>query len=297
MTPHRSDIRPAAKDSAHAGGEYALTWEDFRTIQETLHEDAGIALDDSKVPLVYSRLAKRLRALGLENFRDYCGLILSRSGGDERQRMLAALTTNVTRFFREPHHFDHLRTRLLPRLIAEAERGAQVRIWSAGCSTGQEPYSIALTVLSLQPKAANLDLRILASDIDPNVLSVARAAEYPDDLVGEIPKEMRSRWMSRTEARSARGGWQMGDEVRELVRFRELNLNGTWPMKRPFQVIFCRNVVIYFNEATQAKIWTRFAGSLTPDGSLFIGHSERVSGPATSRFATDGLTTYRLGGA
>lgn len=273
--------------------EFALTWEDFCTIKDALHADAGIALDETKVPLVYSRLAKRVRALGLESFRDYCTLILSQQGVDERQRMLAALTTNVTRFFREPHHFEHLRKQVLPPLLAAAERGAQVRIWSAGCSTGQEPYSIALTLLSMMPKAPGLDIRILATDIDPNVIATARKAEYADDLVRDIPAELR-RWLKRSG-----GGdrWTVGLEARELVAFRQLNLIQDWPMKRPFQAIFCRNVVIYFNEDTQAKIWKRFATSLVPGGTLFIGHSERVSGPAQSRFATTALTTYALTGA
>lgn len=284
------------RNVAQAGSEFALTWDDFRTIKDTLHADAGIALDESKVPLVYSRLAKRLRALGLESFHAYCALIQSRDGVDERQRMLAALTTNVTRFFREPHHFDYLKTRVLPPLLAAAERGAPVRIWSAGCSTGQEPYSIALTILSLLPRAPKLDVRILATDIDPNVLAVARAAEYGDDLARDIPADLRSRWMKRI-GRTADAGWRMSDEALELIRFRELNLIADWPMKRPFHMIFCRNVVIYFNDDTQAKIWRRYADALVPGGTLFIGHSERVSGPAQSRFTTAALTTYTLSGA
>ena len=134
-------------------GEFLFTAEDFRTIAATLHAAAGIALPDSKATLVYSRLAKRLRALGLESFRDYCALVTGADGLDERQQMIVALTTNVTRFFREPHHFDHLKDRVLPPLLANARRGGQVRIWSAGCSNGQEPYSIALTILSLMPDA------------------------------------------------------------------------------------------------------------------------------------------------
>ena len=286
----------AQRGIAQAGGEFALTWDDFRAIKEALHQDAGIALDESKVPLVYSRLAKRLRALGLESFKSYCTLILSRDGVDERQRMLAALTTNVTRFFREPHHFEHLKTTVLPPLLKAAERGTPVRIWSAGCSTGQEPYSIALTILSMLPKAASLDLKILASDIDPNVLAVARAAEYPDDLVREIPNDLRTRWMKK-DGKGGGGTWIMSDDARELVRCRELNLIGDWPMKMKFNVIFCRNVVIYFDDETQAFVWKRFADALVPGGALFIGHSERVTGPAASRLAAQALTSYVLKGA
>ena len=292
-----SALRTSRESSTRAltesGGEFLLTWDDFCTIKDTLHGDAGIALDETKVPLVYSRLAKRIRALGLSSFRDYCALILSHEGVDERQRMLAALTTNVTRFFREPHHFEHLRRHVLPPLLADAGRGGSVRIWSAGCSTGQEPYSIALTILGMLPGAASLDIRILATDIDTNVIATARTAEYPDDLVRDIPVDLRSRWLKRTGG----GAWAMSAEVRELVRFRELNLIRDWPMKRPFHAIFCRNVVIYFDEPTQATIWRRFSDNLIRGGTLLIGHSERVLGPAQSRFTTTALTTYALTGA
>ena len=148
-------------------GEFLFTNEDFTAIARMLYDDAGIALTESKASLVYSRLAKRLRVLGIESFQDYCRLVAGSEGTSERQNMLAALTTNVTRFFREQHHFDHLRTQVLPGLVARARTRGRVRIWSAGCSTGQEPYSIALTILDALPEAAGLDVRILATDIDP----------------------------------------------------------------------------------------------------------------------------------
>ncbi len=271
-------------------GEFPFTFEDFRQIAETLHSDAGIALPDSKATLVYSRLAKRLRALGLESFRDYCEMIQGRDGVDERKRMLAALTTNVTRFFREPHHFEHLREEVLPQLLARAAKGGRVRLWSAGCSTGQEPYSIALTLLSMMPDAVKHDVRILATDIDPNVLAEAKRGLYSDDHVAPIPADLRARWFTR-----AAGGWQVSPQLAAPITFNELNLIGRWPMKGPFDVIFCRNVVIYFNESTQVEIWKRFKSLLAPGGVLYIGHSERVTGVESS-FRSDGLTTYRLAG-
>ncbi len=282
--------RGRGSDTAHQG-EYALTWSDFDSIRDTLYAHAGIVLDETKVPLVYSRLAKRLRGLGMASFRDYCALLVSGEGGDERQRMMAALTTNVTRFFREPHHFDYLRTTVLPPLLERAARGASVRIWSAGCSMGQEPYSIAFTILSMMPTAPSRDIRILATDIDPNVIATARAAEYADDLVGEIAPDIRRKFLRKSATNP--GSWIVDDAARELIRFNELNLMEPWPMKRTFDVLFCRNVVIYFNEETQAKLWGRYADVLAPGGSLFIGHSERISGPATSAFETVGLTAYR----
>ena len=270
-------------------GEFAYTAEDFRTIATALHAAAGIALPESKATLVYSRLAKRLRALGLESFRDYCALVTGKDGMDERQKMIVALTTNVTRFFREPHHFDHLRDKVLPPLLSAARRGGQVRLWSAACSNGQEPYSIAITLLSLMPDAANFDVKILATDIDTQMLAEARAGVYPAQALEAVPAELRSRWFEREG-----DAWRVGEPLRRLVTFNELNLIGAWPMRRQFQAIFCRNVLIYFEEETQAQVFSRFLPLLSPEGRLYIGHSERVCGPAAAQFETDGVTTYRL---
>jgi chemotaxis protein methyltransferase CheR len=283
-TPRRDERREQLVD-----GEFLFTAEDFRKIAATLHAAAGIALPESKATLVYSRLAKRLRALGLESFRDYCALVGGADGIDERQRMIVALTTNVTRFFREPHHFDHLRDKVLPPLLANAKRGGQVRIWSAGCSNGQEPYSIALTVLSLMPDAPDHDVRILATDIDTQMLAEARAGVYSSQIMAPVPGELRARWFERDG-----DDWRATEPLRRLVTFNELNLIGDWPMRRQFQAIFCRNVVIYFEEETQAQVFNRFLPLMSPDARLYIGHSERVCGPAAQRLETDGVTTYRL---
>jgi chemotaxis protein methyltransferase CheR len=282
-----------SRRAAIVEGEFLFTDEDFRRVSAMLHADSGIHLPDSKATLVYSRLAKRLRALGLGSFRDYCELLAGSDGVGERQAMLAALTTNVTRFFREPHHFDHLRDRVLPDLMREAKAGGRVRLWSAGCSTGQEPYSIALTVLSVFPEAGAHDFRILASDIDPVVLATAKAGVYNEDAIAAIPEPMRKRWLE--PAGQGDANWRMGEEVRKLIAFRELNLNGAWPIKGKFQVIFCRNVAIYFEEPTQARIWDRFGDLMTEKSRLYIGHSERVNDD--ERFQSDGLTMYRLRGS
>lgn len=285
----------SAADSRSQGGglvdgEFLFTTEDFKTIAQILHSHAGIALAEGKAALVYSRLAKRLRALGLRSFRDYCALIQDAKEVDERQAMMAALTTNVTRFFREPHHFDHLRDQLMPKLAEHAKRGGRVRLWSAASSNGQEPYSMAITVLAALPEAADLDVKILATDIDPNMIAEGRAGIYREDAVAPVPLDLRRRWFKK----AGEGRWEVADELRELVSFRELNLIGDWPMKGRFDVIFCRNVVIYFDEPTQERIWSRFAPLLNPGGTLYIGHSERVTGPATQLFETTGLTTYAL---
>lgn len=277
---------------AGGGGEFAYTDDDFRSIAKTLYEETGIHLQPSKATLVYSRIAKRLRALGLESFRDYCALVGEEAGAAERANMLSALTTNVTRFFRESHHFEHLRTNLLPPLLAAAKRGQRIRIWSAGCSSGQEPYSIALTILSLAPDARSYDIKILATDINPHVVETGRRAIYPSEEVDEVPADLRRTWMDpvKTDGTTA---YRLDDAVRGLVSFRELNLMGNWPMRGPFNAIFCRNVVIYFDVQTQTRIWNRMLPLIEPDGCLYIGHSERLVGPAQAYLKVEGTTIYR----
>ncbi|HUI19652.1 MAG TPA: protein-glutamate O-methyltransferase [Methylocella sp.] len=284
------------RDGGLVPGEFLLTQRDFREIAAMIHMDAGIHLPDTKVALVYSRLAKRLRALGLSSFRDYCLLVATSEGLDERQKMLAALTTNVTRFFREPHHFDHLERRILPPLIEDARRGERLRFWSAACSSGQEPYSIALTLLSLMPDAGKYDIRVLATDIDTNMLAAGCRGAYTGEDVSSVPAGLRSRWFTSVSDQQDRAAKTVKavNGLRELVAFRELNLFGHWPMKGRFHVIFCRNAAIYFDEPAQEQLWSRFAPKLLPGGVLYIGHSERIGGPAANLFEAEGATIYRL---
>jgi chemotaxis protein methyltransferase CheR len=287
------ESRRGAKNEGLVDGEFLLTTDDFRKIAQILHSHAGIALNEGKAALVYSRLAKRLRTLGLRSFREYCALVEDADSLDERQAMMAALTTNVTRFFREPHHFDHLRDKVMPELAARARAGGRVRMWSAACSNGQEPYSMAITLLSVLPEAARLDVKILATDIDPNMVAEGKVGCYREDAVSPVPLELRRRWFEKVSADDGRI-WSVSPELRDLVAFRELNLIGQWPMRGRFDVIFCRNVVIYFDEPTQERIWSRFVPAMAPGGTLYIGHSERVSGPAVATLETAGLTTYQL---
>ena len=254
-----------------AGREFRLGVREFRRVARVVHEVAGIALPDSKMALVQARLTKRLRALGFAGFGEYCALIEEEGEAAlvERQELITAITTNVTHFFREPHHFEMLRSRVLPPLIQRAERGGRVRIWSAGCSSGQEPYSIALTVLALAPNIGRHDFRILATDLDRAILAAANRAVYPAAAVQAVPAP------------------------RALVSFRQLNLTLDWPMKGAFDVIFCRNVVIYFDGETENRVWSRFAQRLAVGGWLFVGHSERVNTLALPMFASDGVTAYR----
>jgi chemotaxis protein methyltransferase CheR len=290
--PRRTDIE-ADQGRGIIPGEFVMTNADFRQIATMLHADAGIHLAEAKATLVYSRLAKRLRILGLQSFRDYCALVATSDGIDERQKMLAALTTNVTRFFREPHHFEHLRKTVLPPLLERARSGGRVRFWSAACSNGSEPYSIALTILSMLPNAASYDIKVLATDIDPNVLAEGVTGTYSDSVMAPVPADQRQHWFSASRAKEGKT-WTANETLRSLVAFRELNLIGNWPMRGAFDGIFCRNVVIYFEEQTQAKLWSRFVPLLVPGGYLYIGHSERLSGPSANSFDNEGITTYRL---
>jgi len=275
------------RDLAVPDGEFPFTWSDFRQIAALVHSEAGIVLAETKANLVYSRLAKRLRAIGLRTFREYCALIQGVEGTDERQAMIAAMTTNVTRFYREAHHFEYLKTHVLPELLEGARKGGKVRIWSAGCSSGEEPYSIALTILGIEPDAADYDIRILATDIDPEMLRRGRTGVYPAKQVGDVPAELRRRWL-----KASGSDIEVGPELEELVRFRELNLLREWPMRGRFDIIFCRNVMIYFDDDTQNATWDRFAEILQRGGLLCIGHSERIT--LTSHpFDLVGQTIYR----
>lgn len=282
-------------DECLATGEYPLTRRDLTEIAAMIYADAGIHLNESKASLVYSRLSKHIRNLGLKGFREYCTLVSSPEGAPARREMLSHLTTNFTRFFRENHHFEHMKNEVLPELIARAKAGGRVRIWSAASSDGQEPYSIALTLLSLLPNAADYDIRILATDIDPKILALARAGAYDAGALETVSPAMRKQYFREVDI-DGRRKWQVDDRVKKLITYNELNLMAQWPFKGPFDIIFCRNVVIYFDEPTQMKIWTRFAGMLAEGGHLYIGHSERVSGESKALFDNIGITTYRFAG-
>ena len=274
---------------------HGFTDADFAAIARLAQQDFGLHLTSAKRDLVYSRLTRRLRQLGLSDFRSYCLILESEGGAAERMEMLSALTTNVTHFFREEHHFNTLRDVVLPPMLAAARGGARLRLWSAGCSAGQEPYSLALTLLELCPDAARLDIRILATDVDPVILARAKAGVYRDEEVKSLPAALQSRYLE--PVRHDTRHFSIGAKPRELISFGEMNLIGDWPIRGPFNVIFCRNVAIYFDRDTQARLWSRFAALIPAEGHLFIGHSERVAGPATALLQQADVTTYRRTGS
>ncbi|MFV2033752.1 MAG: protein-glutamate O-methyltransferase CheR [Halocynthiibacter sp.] len=267
--------------------EFEFTSGNFQVISDVIRKEAGINLSATKDSLAYSRLANRLRALKMSSFTEYCRLISGPGGADERLELLSALTTNVTRFFREPHHFEDLASVLLPGLVRRARSGGTIRIWSAGCSTGEEPYSLAMTILAAMPDAAKFDVRILATDIDPRVLNHAGAALFSDQSLSGLSDERKSKFFRRESDR-----WRVSKEVCELVTFGRLNLMEKLPMRGPFDAIFCRNVAIYFDRLVQQDLWTRFAEKLAEHGRLYIGQSERVTGPVETSLKPVGVTTY-----
>lgn len=274
----------AAAGPIQTAREFDYRLEDFQAIAKLLEERTGIHLPAHKDQLVYSRLAKRLRALNITSFSEYRALLSSAQGGPELLRMVNALTTNLTRFFREAHHFEHLR-KSLGTLAQGGPR--RLRIWSAGCSTGPEPYSIALTLAAAIPEIGRWDAKILATDIDTDVLSTAEQGRYPVDDIDEMPQEY-MRYL-----RDAGGGKiEIVPEIRRLITFKPLNLIGPWPFKGPFDCIFCRNVAIYFTAETQAQMFARMHDVLSPSGHLYIGHSETLTQLA-SRFELVGQTIYR----
>jgi chemotaxis protein methyltransferase CheR len=282
-------------DEVLASGEFPLTRKDLAEVAAMIYSDAGIYLNETKASLVYSRLSKHIRQLGLKDFRTYCELVSSPAGAAERREMLSFLTTNFTRFFRENHHFDHLRTEVLPGLVSRLKAGGRARIWSAASSDGQEPYSIALTALSVLPNIADYDFKILATDIDPKILAAARLGAYDETALETVSQQMRKQFFQQVSI-GGKPKWQVVDSVKRLITYNELNLMANWPFKGKFDVIFCRNVVIYFDEPTQMRIWSRFSELLPEGGHLYIGHSERVSGEAKSLFDNTGITTYKFVG-
>jgi chemotaxis protein methyltransferase CheR len=270
---------------------------DFRRIASLIHAETGIVLSERKKMLAYSRLAPLVRRSGLTSF----GAFLDTLSSDPRTmtEVVAALTTNHTYFHREPHHFEHFETVVRPDLLARVNAGAEVRIWSAGCSTGEEIWTLMMVLLG-PDRAAGLKLTrarlvALASDISVNALAGARAANYPTSALDALPEALRRAWCVATTG-TGEPRLAIDPAVQAMVRFRELNLMGDWPMQRPFDVIFCRNVMIYFDIATKERLIERFARQLAPGGYLYIGHSERVSGPAAALLEPVGPTIYRRKG-
>jgi chemotaxis protein methyltransferase CheR len=269
--------------------EFVFSDVQFERLRAFVIEHTGIALTEAKKDMVYSRLSKRIRTQFQGSFADFCDAI---DAGDEQETefLINAITTNLTAFFREPHHFEFLQQRLLPQLIKANAASRRLRIWSAGCSTGEEPYSLAMT-LSKLPELANWDVKILATDLDANVIAHAEEGVYSQERIQGLSKAMQQRWFMRGRSGN-RGLVKVKPELKQWIQFKRLNLLHDWPMRGPFDLIFCRNVVIYFDKQTQSRLFERYAEILRPDGHLFIGHSESLF-KVCERFTSLGHTIYR----
>jgi chemotaxis protein methyltransferase CheR len=269
--------------------EYAFTDADFSRIRSLVTMHAGISMGESKRELVYCRLSRRLRQLGISSFDRYCSIV---EAGDSTEvpQFVNAITTNLTAFFREQHHFECLADKVLPELMARKTSARKLRIWSAGCSTGEEPYSIAIVVRDFFKNRRGWDIKILATDIDSNVLDAAQKGIYREDGTRRMPPHVLQ--SSFQKGMGANDSFvKVAAELKEMISFRQLNLMDGWPMRNPFDVIFCRNVVIYFSKPNQKILFDRFANALDSRGFLFVGHSESLFN-VSNRFELIGKTVY-----
>ncbi len=262
-----------------------MTDKDFTILAAKAYDISGIVLGDHKKELVYSRIARRVRKLQLSNFTQYCDYLETHEG-DETNEFLNAITTNLTSFFRESHHFEFLSKVVIPEWKKKG-KNHPIRIWSSACSTGPEPYSIAITVNKNMPVRSH-DIKILATDLDSDVLKKARTGIYALEDIEQLPKDYLSSFQRKKDSDVG----QVKESLRDMIQFNRLNLLGPWPIKNKFDVIFCRNVVIYFNKETQIELFSRLADQLSPGGYLFIGHSETLHG-VSEQFESKGRTIYQ----
>ncbi|WP_342361712.1 protein-glutamate O-methyltransferase CheR [Terrarubrum flagellatum] len=278
------------EDAAAAGREFVFSGADFQYLSKLAYEQTGIVLGDSKRNLVYGRLSRRLRSLRLSSFAEYRDYLAENE--HEIESFINSISTNHTKFFRESHHFDHLRDHVAAP-FGQAGRNRldhKLRIWSAGCSSGEEPYTIAAVLKRDIPDVEQKDVRILATDIDTDILKRAMTGDYQSRSIDEIPEAYRRYFEGGRNSKSS--GIILDDALRSLIAFRRLNLLGPWPFKGLFDAIFCRNVMIYFDAPTKAALVDRFMMQLKPGGWLYIGHSESLIGSHPG-LRSVGRTIYR----
>lgn len=266
--------------------EFEYTRGDFERIVKIIYKVSGISLSDRKEDMVYSRLARRLRSLRINTFNDYLNYVIE--DNEEQNAFVNSLTTNLTHFFREEHHFDYLNKILFPKIFTKPSN--RIRFWSAGCSTGEEPYTLAMVWEHLANRPKNIDFKILATDLDTNVIESGRKGIYSVDKLAPVADEY-MKWFSQTADCTGNQN-QVDDQLKQYIHFKQLNLMQDWPIKGPFQLIICRNVLIYFDKPTQEKLIKRYYNLLEPDGCLILGHSESL-GANKDMFENLGKTIFR----
>lgn len=261
-----------------------LSDKEFKLFKELIYDKTGISLSEHKRALVYSRLGKRLRILGLQSYIDYYNHILDKDeSGAELIEMINAITTNKTSFFREDYHFKYLNEELFPEFKRRTQQGhaKNINIWSAGCSTGEEPYTIAIALAEFFSDEIGWNINLIATDIDTNVLKKASEGVYPIENSSQIPKHLLLKYFHKGRGENS-GFFRAIDKIRDMISFQKLNLlDPAWSHKNKFDIIFCRNVIIYFDKPTQNNLIQRFQNSLIPNGNLMLGHSESLHGHDT----------------
>jgi len=278
---------PSPADISNRSREFAFTTKHFVWLKDELYDYAGIVLADHKQDMVYNRLVRRVRELELGGFDEYLNYLDSDSV--EFTQFVNALTTNLTSFFRERHHFEFISGTILPEMTAKSKR--RLRIWSAGCSLGEEPYSIAMTLHDAGIDLSSWDIRLLATDIDSKVLASAATGVFSQDRVSSLSKAVLHKWFMKGMA-AQDGKVKVSQVLQDMITFKHLNLMEDWPMQGLFDLIFCRNVMIYFDKEAQASLLDRMADLLEPDGYLFVGHSEALARHG-NRLRLIGKTIYQ----
>jgi chemotaxis protein methyltransferase CheR len=268
--------------------EFTMTTEDFHNIRDMVYKTCGIVLGEHKREMVYSRMARRFRALKLTDCKSYMAY-MEENHEQEFSNFINAITTNLTSFFREAHHFEFLKSTLVKELQTLHKTDRRIRVWSAGCSTGEEPYSIAMT-LAEHFKQPHWDLKILASDLDSDVLESARRGIYNNEAVTGIKQEHSKKWFLHDKHHQH---CKINDRLKAYISFKRLNLLAKWPIKGPFDVIFCRNVVIYFDQPTKDALFKRYAQLLRKGGYLILGHSESMNLKTQTQYKALGSTIYQ----
>ena len=270
--------------------DYVLTDSQFHRIRQLVREHTGISLSDAKRQLVYGRLSRRLRALKLDSFREYIAL-LEQGVATELEEFTNAITTNLTSFFREPHHFEYLASDVLPQIVARDAGVRRARIWCCAASTGEEPYSIAMVLREAASLLSGFDVKVLATDLDSAVLATAADGIYNAERLKSVSHARASRFFRKGSGGHA-GKFRVQDELRDLITFKQLNLMHEWPVRGPFDAIFCRNVIIYFDKDTQRALFARMAALQRPGDILFLGHSESLY-RVSDQYELVGRTIYR----
>ncbi|MEM6602794.1 MAG: protein-glutamate O-methyltransferase CheR [Pseudomonadota bacterium] len=262
------NTKKESQDSSFAEKEFVFTEADFNDITNRIYKLAGIVLQDHKKDMVYGRLARRIRALNFKKFSDYRDYLDSSQGKPELQNFVNALTTNLTSFFREEHHFTHFKQEIKSLMQADPRR--RLRVWCSAASTGQEPYSIAMSLDQVNVSAAAQDVKVLCTDLDTNVLAKCQDGIYDESHLEKMPHNLQKLYFKPLDS----GRYEVTRKLKDLLIFKQLNLLSNWPMRGPFDAIFCRNVLIYFDFETRMAIISKMMNILRPKGVLYLGHSE-----------------------